>query len=101
MNIHSITGSAAALAIAAFMSGGVEQAAMSPALHNHTSLMTRVDCAIGLHIGPAGGCILGTEEHHHDKVIERRATDDDCRTKTVRRTDDMGNSETHTRTNCD
>ena len=101
MNMHWITGSAAAFAIAAFMSGGAAQAAMSPALHNDASMVHRVDCAIGLHIGPAGGCILGTDEHHHEKVIERRATDDGCQTKTVHRSDGMGNSETHTKTNCD
>ena len=37
-------------------------------------------CAVGLLIGPAGGCILGTDEHHDDRVIEHRATDEGCQT---------------------
>jgi|SRR6185437_8391631 len=101
MNMQGITGSAAAFAIAALMSGGAAQAAMSSAFHNDTSLVQRVDCVAGVHVGPVGGCILGAEHHHHDKVIERHTTDEGCRTKTVHRSDDMGNSETHTKTNCD
>jgi hypothetical protein len=100
MNMHWITGSAAALAIAALTSASPVQAAMSPVVHNDTSIVQRVDCAIGFHVGPAGGCIIGTEEHH-DRVIERRATDEGCETKSVHRSDDMGNSETRTKTNCD
>src|SRR5665213_1149559 len=98
MNMQWITSSAAALAIAALMSGGAAQAAMSPAIHNDTSMVQRVDCAVGLHIGPAGGCILGTDDHH-DKVIERRATDDGCQTKTVQRSDNMRNRDTHPKPN--
>jgi len=101
MNMHWMTSSAAAVAIAALMSGGAAQAAMSPALHNDASMVQRVDCAIGLHIGPAGGCILGTEDHHHEKVIEHHDPDEGCHTKTVKRSDGMGNSETKTRSNCD
>ncbi len=100
MNIRWITGAAAAVTIGALTSGGAAQAAMSPALHNDTSLLQRVDCAVGFHLGPAGACILGTEEPH-ERVIERRATDDGCETRTVHRSDDMGNSETRSRTDCD
>ena len=100
MSMHWITCSAAAVTIAAFMSGAPANAAMAPALHPSDPALQRVDCAVGFHIGPAGGCVLGTEEPR-ERVIERRATDEDCATKTVRRTDDAGNSVTHTRTNCD
>jgi hypothetical protein len=100
MNMHWITGSAAAFAIGVLMSSGGAQAAMSPAVHYDTSNVQRVDCAVGFHLGPAGACIIGTEEHH-EKVIERRATDDGCETKTVHRSDGMGNSETRSKTNCD
>lgn len=100
MNMQRIIGSTAALAIGALMSTGGAQAAMSPAIHNDTSIVQRVDCAVGFHIGPAGACIIGTEERH-EKVIERRATDDGCETKTVHRSDGMGNSETRTKSNCD
>lgn len=101
MNRHWITGSAAAFTIAAFMSGGAAQAAMSPAVHNDTSMVQRVDCAVGFHLGPAGACILGTEDPPRERVIERRATNDGCDSKTVHRSDSMGNSETRTKTNCD
>ena len=100
MNIRWITGSAATVAIGVLASGGGAQAAMSPTVHYDTSSVQRVDCAVGFHLGPAGACILGTEEHH-ERVIERRATDEGCQTKTVHRSDDMGHSETHSRTDCD
>ena len=101
MNMHWITSSAAAVAFAAFMTAGGAQAAMSPAVHFGTSNVQHVDCAAGLHIGPVGGCILGTDEHHdNDRVTEHRAADEGCQTKSVQRTDGTGNSETHTKTNC-
>lgn len=100
MNMRWIIGSAAVAAIAALTSGGAAQAAMSPAVHYDTSSVQRVDCAVGFHLGPAGACIIGNDEHH-DRVIERRATDEGCETKTVHRSNGMGDSETHTRTNCD
>jgi hypothetical protein len=55
-----------------------------------------------MHIGPLGGCILGTDDDHRDKMIERRSADDPdgCTTKTIQRTDGMGNSETRSKTNC-
>ena len=101
MNRYGITGSAAALAIVAFVSCGAAQAAMSPVVHNDTSIVQRVDCAVGFHLGPAGACIIGTDSPPREKLIERRATDDGCETKSVHRSDGMGNSETHTKTDCD
>ena len=102
MNMRGIIGVSTAASLAALLSGGAAQAAMSPDIHHQAAGVQRVDCAVGFHIGPAGACILGDEEHRdHDKVIERRATNEGCETKTVRRSDDMGDSETHTKTDCD
>src|ERR1700710_753592 len=101
MNMTWITSSATAVTFAAFMTAVPAQSAMLPSVQMGTSAVQHVDCAIGLHIGPAGGCILGTDEHRAgDRVEEHRATDDGCETKTVKRTDGEGNSETHTKTNC-
>lgn len=97
MNTRWITSSAAAIAFVAFGTVGLADASMSPAVHFDTPSIQRVDCAVGFHVGPAGACIVGTEEEHHDQVIERRDADEGCETKTVRRSDDMGNSETHTK----
>lgn len=95
-----LTGCAAAAAISAFLSIGPSQAAMSPITnYGDQPPVHHVDCAVGMHIGPAGGCILGTEEHH-DTVIEHRSADD-CHTKTVHKENGMGDSETKTKTNCD
>jgi hypothetical protein len=101
MNMRWISCSAAAVTVAAFMSAGGAQAAMSPVVHYGDPSVQRVDCAAGFHIGPLGACIIGTEEEPHDKVIERRATDEGCETKSVQRSDAMGNSETRTKSNCD
>lgn len=98
MNIRRIASSAAAVSVAAFMSAAPAGAAMSPALTSSNSAVQHVDCAVGLHIGPAGGCILGTDEHRD--ADEHRAADDGCETKSVKRTDSDGNSETKTKTNC-
>lgn len=100
MNMNWIIGSAAAVTVAAFMSAAPASAAMAPAMfHTHPAIQ-HVDCAVGFHIGPAGACIIGVEEEH-DRVIERRATDDDCATKTVKRTNGEGDSVTRTTKNCD
>jgi len=100
MNIKSISCAAAMSAIGVLFAGGA-QAAMSPALQFRALNVQHVDCAVGFHIGPAGACIVGTDEERHDTVIEKRATDEGCKTKSVTRSDDMGNSETRTKTNCD
>jgi hypothetical protein len=99
MLLHTITRGSAAVAIATLLSFTPAQAAMSPALHTEDASVQRVDCAVGFHIGPAGACVIGTEERH-DTVIERRAADEGCRTKSVTRSDDTG-TETRTKTNCD
>jgi hypothetical protein len=82
-------------------------AAMLPVTHIATPYVQHVDCAVGAHIGPLGGCILGDDHSPPPVVIERRATDDPaprdtdgCASKSVTRTDGMGNSETKTKTNC-
>lgn len=105
MLIHKITGCATAAAVAAFLSIGASQAAMSPVVPNGASNVQRVDCAVGFHLGPVGTCIVGVDNppppppdrvviEHHDTV------DQGCETKTINRTDSAGNSETKTKTNC-
>ena len=102
MNMRLSLGSAAAAAMFVCLGVSGAQAAMPANLHTSNSAVTRVDCAVGFHLGPAGACIIGTDEpRRDDTVIERRATDEGCQTKSVQRTDAMGNTETHTRTNCD
>ena len=57
-------------------------------------------------IGPAL-CIVrrsaseGAEEEHHDVVIEKRGVNEDCSTKTVKKTNGEGDSVTKTTSNCD
>ncbi len=101
MYIRSLVSAAAVVSLSALLSTGIAQAAMSPGIHDTTTNVQRVDCAVGFHIGPIGTCIIGIEEESHDTVIEKRATDEGCQTKSVRRTDDVGNTETRTTTNCD
>lgn len=101
MNMHWITSSAAAVTIATFMSAAPAQAAMTPRVHTGASILQHVDCAVGFHIGPAGACIIGAEEEHRDVVIEKRGADEDCSTKTVKKTNGEGDSMTRTTSNCD
>jgi hypothetical protein len=101
MNMHWITSSVAAVTIATFMSAAPAHAAMTPRMHTGTSILQHVDCAVGFHIGPAGACILGAEEEHHDVVIEKRGADEGCSTKTVKKTNGEGDSVTKTTSNCD
>lgn len=101
MNMRMILGSGAAMALAAMLSASGAQGAMTPTNGYSHPVVQKVDCAVGFHIGPVGGCILGVEEERHDTVIEKRATDEGCETKSVKRTDDMGNTETRSRTDCD
>jgi hypothetical protein len=81
------------------------QAGMSPAPVRTNSSVQVVDCAVGAHIGPLGGCILGTDDR--PVVVEHRSADapdvrndPGCTTKSIQRTDDAGNTETKTKTNC-
>ncbi len=93
--------SAAALT-AALLSFGGAQAAMAPVAPGATPNLHKADCAIGFKLGPAGACIIGTPDHDdQERVIERRTTDEGCATRTVKRTDPDGNSETRTTSNCD
>jgi hypothetical protein len=96
MLLHTITSGAGTVAIATLLSFAPAQAAMSPTLRTGDASVQRVDCAVGFHIGPAGACIIGTDDH---AVVEHRATDEGCETKSVTRTDDTG-TVTKTKTNC-
>jgi hypothetical protein len=97
-----ITSTAAIAAFAALLAAGPSQAAMAPLSHFGDTNIQRTDCAVGFHLGPAGACIIGTPDPAPRVIEERRATHDEgCETRSVRRSDDMGNTETRTRTNCD
>ncbi len=82
------------------------QATMLPAPRHATSDVQQVDCAIGAHIGPLGGCIIGHDDNP-PVVVEHRVVEspdpqatDGCSTKSVTRTNTNGGSETRTKTNC-
>src|SRR4051812_26211606 len=99
---YRITSSAAIAAFAFALSVGAPQAARAPATHFADSSIQRTDCAVGFPLGPAGACIIGTPDPEPRVIEERRATHDEgCETRSVHRTDDMGNTETRTKTNCD
>jgi len=112
-----LSGSAASIIGVGFIlaSAASAQATMLPARTAETTSIVHVDCAIGAHVGPVGGCILGTDNPPPQPVIvERRAADvpvveatppadapaSGCASKSVTRTDSMGNSETKSATNC-
>ena len=101
--------SAAAIVGAGAMLGSVAtaQATMLPIPLYAISSVQNVDCAVGAHIGPLGGCILGVDNAPPPVIVERRAVDvtppveeDGCASKSMTRTDGQGNSETRTKTNC-
>jgi hypothetical protein len=115
MFVQKITGCAAAAAIAALMSIGSAHAAMSPVVPfaaPQAPDIHHVDCAVGFHVGPVGTCVVGVDNPPPPPppavvvdpapvVIEHRSADEGgCETKSVNRTDAVGNSETRTRTNC-
>lgn len=104
MFVQNAMGGAAVAAIAAFISIGGSQAAMSPAIHHGASNIHRVDCAVGFHLGPLGTCVIGVDNPpppDRPVIVEHRAdVDQGCETKSVNRTDSAGNSETKTKTNC-
>jgi hypothetical protein len=107
MPILKIAGCGASAALASLISIGSTQAAMAPAAHVGSPNVHYVDCAVGLHIGPAGACILGVDNDPPppravvvDPAPAVVAPNDGCETQSVNRTDAAGNSETKTKTNC-
>jgi hypothetical protein len=108
-------GSLAAIVGAGAMLASVttSQAAMLHVPHHAAGQVHNIDCLLGAHVGPLGGCI-GDDNDRHDPAIERRAADapgatkektithdeNGCSTKTVKETDGMGNSEARSKTNC-
>ncbi|MGD0720151.1 MAG: hypothetical protein ABR970_03785 [Roseiarcus sp.] len=81
-------------------------AAMLPVQRAAPAYVQPVECAVGAHIGPLGGCILGNDDERPPVVIERRSADvpepqpDGCATKSVTTTDSAGNTVTRTKSNC-
>lgn len=100
MLVQTLTGCAATAALTAFIALTPAQAAMVAMPRFDTPRVQKVDCAAGFHIGPIGTCIIGTEEDHHDQVVQH-PMDGGCQTKSVQRSDAMGNTETRTKTDCD
>ncbi len=109
MSILKIAGYGAFVAMASLISIGSTQAAMAPAIPGGSPNVHHVDCAVGLHIGPAGACILGVDNPPPPPppavVVDPPPmvvhNDQGCETKSVNRTDAAGDSETRTKTNCD
>jgi hypothetical protein len=105
MVVQKIAACGAAAAIAAFLSAGSAQAAMSPVVHYGVPQVQLADCAVGFHVGPLGTCVIGTDEPRDappPPVVEHRSVDEGgCETRSVNRTDSEGNSETRTKTNCE
>ena len=105
MPILKIAGCGASAALASLISIGSTQAAMAPAVNAGGPNVHYVDCAVGLHIGPAGACILGGDNDAPPPppravVVAPAPNDGGCVTQSVNRTDAEGNSETKTRSNC-
>jgi hypothetical protein len=122
MSVRQLMGCSIAAAVGAgvLLGSVAAQAAMLSAPRYATSYVQHVDCAVGAHVGPLGGCILGHDDNPPPVVIERRVDDnpapvvierraadapdlrgpDGCASKSITRTDGSGNSETKTKTNC-
>ena len=103
MSLRQLIGcSAAALVGAGAMLASVAstRATMLPVSRYATPYVQHVDCALGAHIGPVGGCILGTDDPRPVVVEHPDNTTQGCETKSVTRTDASGNTETKTKTNC-
>ena len=103
-----IGGSAAALIGAATLLASVAttQAVTLSVTHYRTPPVRQVDCAVGAHIGPVGGCIVGND-NRPPVVVEHRLMNapdpqaaDGCSTKSITRTDSNGDSVARTKTNC-
>jgi hypothetical protein len=112
MSILRTAGYGASAAVASLIFIGSAQAAMAPAIPPGAPSVQFVDCAVGFHIGPAGACILGSDNDPPPPPPPRAVVvdpppavvehnDGGCETKSVNRTDAMGNSETRTKSNCD
>jgi hypothetical protein len=108
MSIVKIAGYGAFAAMASLISIGSTQAAMAPALPGLSSNIQHVDCAVGLHLGPAGVCIVGVDNDPPPRaiVVDPQPVvvdhnDQGCETKSVTRTNSDGASETRTKSNCD
>ena len=111
MFLLKLAGCGGAVVMASFLSVAPTQAAMAPAVHLGAANVQHVDCAVGFHIGPAGACILGADNDPPPPravvvdpppaVVVQPDDRSGCETKSVNRTDAMGNSETRTKTNCD
>jgi hypothetical protein len=109
MSLRQLTGASLAALFGAgalFATVGASQAAMSTIPVRATSSVQKVDCAVGAHLGPLGGCIIGDDDSP-SPVIEHRSADapdlrdqKGCTTKTVKKTDGMGDSETRSKSNC-
>jgi len=109
--VGNVVGYGAAVGLASLLSFGSAQAAMAPAVSAGNPNIQYADCAVGFHIGPAGACILGADNDPpppppHAVVVDPppvvvQPNDGGCVTKSVKRTDSEGNSETKTKSNCD
>ena len=99
--VRTLMGCAATAAVIGFLSVGPSQAAMAPVVQYGHPAIQNVDCAVGMHMGPAGVCVVGVEERHDDKVIEHRSADEDCKTKSVTKENAEGDTKTKTMTKCD
>ena len=108
MPILKIAGGGAFAGLASLIAIGSTQAAMAPAAHAGSPNVHYVDCAVGLHIGPAGACILGVDNDPPpppravvvDPAPAVVAPNDGCETQSVNRTDAAGKSETKTKNKC-
>ena len=110
MSILKIAGCGASAALASWISIGSAQAAMAPNVNAGNPNVQYADCAVGFHVGPAGACILGVDNDPpppppHAVIVDPppvvEHSDGGCVTKSVKRTDAEGNSETKTKSNCD
>lgn len=102
MSLSKFVGCSAAAVVAAgamFASIVPSEATMFPVAVHATSNFQSVDCAVGAHIGPLGGCILGTDDPRPG-VVEHRDDQVGCETKSVTRQDANGNTQTKTKSNC-
>jgi hypothetical protein len=103
--MRKIITSSALAAMSLIMTGGATYAAMAPTIPDDPAKIVRVDCAAGVHLGPSGTCILGTDDRAPPPpppaVVERPAVDPGCTTRTEKRTNGEGDSQTRSVTNCD